>query len=106
MNEKYSVYLDFDLVHSAYKKTINEDGVSETARKVRSVEHRRIYINSYTSVNTFKRVLFDDCDYFSLTDVYLLSQPMGEKIRIHNYQLSDFHLQSLQTRKFMHHEAF
>jgi hypothetical protein len=39
-------------------------------------------------VSTFKRILFDDSDYFSLSDVYLLSQTMGEKVRIHGYQFS------------------
>lgn len=79
--------MDFDLVHSTFTKSVN-DGIPETARKVKVVDTRRIYINDYKSVQTFKRVLFDDSDYFSLSDVYLLSQPMGEKIRIHNYQLS------------------
>lgn len=68
--------MDFDLVHSTFTKSVN-DGIPETARKVKVVDTRRIYINDYKSVQTFKRVLFDDSDYFSLSDVYLLSQPMG-----------------------------
>jgi hypothetical protein len=105
MNQKYSVYLDFDLVHSTFTKSVN-DGIPETARKVSVVETRRIYVNNYSYVNTFKRILFEDSDYFSLSDVYLLSQPMGEKVRIHNCQLCDFYAQDLEARQAMHHDAF
>lgn len=69
-------------------------------------DRRRVYINNPTSLNTFKRILFDDSDYFSLSDVYLLSQPMGEKVRLHNYQLCEFISMDMQTRRAMHHEAF
>lgn len=103
--QNYQIYLDFDLVHSTFTKSLN-DGVPFTARKASVVDHRRVYINNHNFLNTFKRILFDDSDYFSLSDVYLLSQTMGEKIRIHNYQLSDFYGQSLEVKQQMHHEAF
>ena len=86
---QYKVYLDFELVNSTFTKCVN-DGVPETARKINVADRRRVYINNPTSLNTFKRILFDDSDYFSLSDVYLLSQPMGEKVRLHNYQLCEF----------------
>lgn len=67
-----------------------------TARKSNVVDRRRLYLNHYSNLNTFKRVLFDDIDYFSYTDVYFLSQPMGEKIRIHEYQFHEFQGLALQ----------
>jgi hypothetical protein len=51
-------------------------------------------------------VLFDDSDYFSLSDVYLLSQPMGEKVRLHDYQLGSFWAMGVEERRTMHHQAF
>lgn len=105
IGQEYRLYFDFQLVQSTFTKCLN-DGIPETARKINVADQRRIYINSYSSLNCFKRVLFDDSDFFSLTDVYLIAQPMGEKVRIHPYQLSEFTGFSLETRRAMHHEAF
>lgn len=101
----YSVYLDFELVNSTFTKSVN-DGVAETARKISVVDRRRIYVNNPTGLNTFKRILFDDSDYFSLSDVYLLSQSMGEKVRLHDYQFGEFWGMDVENRRAMHHMAF
>lgn len=61
-------------------------------------DRRRIYINSTTSLNTFKRILFDDVDYFSFSDVYMISQAMGDKIRTSDYQLLEFNGMDMQSR--------
>jgi hypothetical protein len=82
------------------------DGVAETARKISVVDRRRIYVNNPTGLNTFKRILFDDSDYFSLSDVYLLSQSMGEKVRLHEYQFAEFWAMEVESRRAMHHIAF
>lgn len=101
----YKVFLDFELIKSTFTKCVN-DGVAETARKMNVVDSRRIYINNPSALNTFKRILFDDIDYFSLSDVYLVSQSMGEKIRMHEYRLCDFWNMDVEARRTMHHITF
>jgi len=41
------------------------------------VDKRRFYVNTPSTLNRFKRVLFDDSDYFSYTDVLFISQSFG-----------------------------
>jgi hypothetical protein len=101
----YKVFLDFELINSTFTKCVN-DGVAETARKMNVVDRRRIYVNNPSALNTFKRILFDDSDYFSLSDVYLVSQSMGEKVRMHDYQFADFWNMDVENRRAMHHLTF
>ena len=70
------------------------------------VDTRRIYINSYNSLNKFKRILFDDSDYFSYSDILFLSQSFGEKIRIQDYQFRDFSTADVRTREKYTHNGF
>lgn len=67
-------------------------------RQANIVDKRRIYINSFTSLNTFKRILFDDCDYFSYTDLYIVSQSMGDKVRVHPFQMRQFSQMDMKER--------
>ncbi len=62
------------------------------------VDKRRIYINLYNSVNKFKRVLFDDSDYFSYSDMLFISESFGEKIRLQDYQLGEFFNSDIRIR--------
>jgi len=75
-------------------------------RVVKTADRRRLYINAFDSANRFKRVLFDDCDYFSFSDVFIISESFGEKIRLHNYNFAQFFSSDLGTRQLYHHKAF
>ena len=66
--------------------------MGDTPPPSKITDSRTIYINNASNLKTFKRVLFDDSDYFSKTDVYILAQSMGEKIRYHDYNYSEFNI--------------
>ena len=102
---EHLLFLDFELVQSTFTKLVGE-GAPLTSRKANVVDRRRIYVNHYGQLNCFTRVLFDDSDYFSLSDVYLLAQPLGEKVRLHEYQLGEFQRKEQEERQLLHHEAF
>lgn len=98
-------YFDFEIVYcNAKRKIAPESALPIKVDKI--VDKRRIYVNSYNSVNKFKRVLFDDSDYFSYSDVLFIAQSFGEKIRLQNYQFTEFYNSDLRAREKFSHEAF
>ena len=76
VGEEYSTYIDFEIIYSSAKRKTPSDGV-QPVKIDKIVDKRRLYINSFNSLNRFKRVLFDDSDYFSFSDVLFISQSFG-----------------------------
>ena len=91
----YKTFFDFEIIYNSQKrKSLGEIPENVIVHKI--VDKRRIYINKISSLCTFKRILFDDCDYFSYSDVLLISQSFGEKIRMHDYQMNEYNSLDLQ----------
>ena len=77
--EQYSTFFDFEIMYSSVRRR-GEEGEGKRAQKV--VDKRRLYVNAVSTLHRFKRVLFDDVDYFSYSDVLFISQSFGEKVRL------------------------
>ena len=92
-------------MYSSAKKK-NSKGNVEPVKIDKIVDKRRLYINAFGSLNRFKRVLFDDSDYFSFTDVLFVSQSFGERVRFQDYQYGEFFGSDIKTRETYTHQAF
>lgn len=95
--EEYQTYFDFELIYFSTKRKLSSEP-TQVIKMDKIVDKRRIYINLYNSVNKFKRVLFDDSDYFSYSDMLFISESFGEKIRLQDYQLGEFFNSDIRIR--------
>lgn len=103
VGQKYSTYLDLQLVLTTFKNMVSEDGdIEKKLQKEIIVEKRRLLFNDIKGVATFKRIVFDECDYFSYCDMFLASLHLGHKLRKLDYDLKIFSLMDADTR-IMHH---
>jgi hypothetical protein len=57
-------------------------------KKIINVDQRRIYFNQIQELNHYKKVIFSDCEYFSILDVFMGTISLGAKFRLNPYQLT------------------
>jgi hypothetical protein len=98
VNKKYKTYLDFELTYLNLKKKKENAPAEDNNIKPTTciADKRRIYINQHRYLNTFQRIIFEDTDYFSYSDVGIIAMGFGEKIRMHKYCLNDFQLMNIK----------
>jgi hypothetical protein len=60
-------------------------------RTTTEVSKKQVFINSLMDLDQYKRVEFDQCEYFSFLDVYIGSCYLGTRFRLQGYQLSEFY---------------